>query len=64
MKKQKNVKSTNSKNTTKNITKEIWRNIPGYEGKYQVSNLGRVRSLNHSTEQTIVSCKRGVVSMC
>lgn len=50
----KNAKSTSSKNTT---TKEIWRTIPGYAGKYQVSNMGRVRSLNHSTEQTIVSCK-------
>lgn len=59
MKKQKvkNDKSANSKNTTKNTTKEIWRTIPGYAGKYQVSNMGRVRSLNHSTEQTIVSCK-------
>ncbi len=24
---------------------EIWRDIPGYEGSYQVSSLGRVRSL-------------------
>ena len=24
---------------------EIWKDIDGYEGKYQVSNLGRVRSL-------------------
>ena len=24
---------------------EIWKDIKGYEGKYQVSNLGRVRSL-------------------
>lgn len=37
--------------------KEIWKNIEGFEGKYQVSNKGRVRSLNHSTEQTITSCK-------
>ena len=25
--------------------KEEWRDIPGYEGKYQVSNLGRVYSI-------------------
>ena len=24
---------------------EVWRDIPGYEGAYQVSSLGRVRSL-------------------
>jgi hypothetical protein len=27
-------------------TKEIWKDIPNYEGLYQVSNLGRVRSLD------------------
>ena len=27
--------------------KEIWRDIKGYEGKYMVSNLGRVKSLNY-----------------
>lgn len=26
--------------------KEIWKDIKGYEGKYQVSNMGRVRSLD------------------
>ena len=25
--------------------KEIWKDIEGYEGKYQVSNLGRIKSL-------------------
>lgn len=25
---------------------EIWKDIPGYEGLYQVSNLGNVKSLN------------------
>lgn len=27
--------------------KEIWKNIPGYEGKYQASSEGRIRSLDH-----------------
>lgn len=27
-------------------TKEIWRDIAGYEGLYQISNIGRVCSLN------------------
>ena len=27
------------------VSGEIWRDIPGYEGAYQVSSLGRVRSL-------------------
>lgn len=27
---------------------EIWKDIPGYEGLYQVSNLGRVKSLERS----------------
>lgn len=26
---------------------EIWKDVPGYEGKYQVSNLGNVKSLNY-----------------
>lgn len=28
-------------------TKEIWKDIPGYEGLYQVSNKGNVKSLNY-----------------
>lgn len=28
-----------------NVTEEIWKDIPGYEGRYQVSSLGRVKSL-------------------
>ena len=28
------------------ITKEIWKDIEGYEGLYQVSNLGNVKSLD------------------
>lgn len=28
---------------------EIWKDVPGYEGKYQASTLGRVRSLDRET---------------
>lgn len=27
------------------MAEEIWKDIPGFEGQYQVSNLGRVKSL-------------------
>lgn len=26
---------------------EIWKDIPGWEGKYMISDLGRVKSLNY-----------------
>lgn len=29
------------------MNEEIWKDIEGYEGKYQVSNFGNVRSLKH-----------------
>lgn len=31
---------------------EIWKDIPGYEGKYQVSNMGRVKSLSRKVRCT------------
>lgn len=30
------------------MSKEIWKDISGYEGKYQVSNFGRVKSLSYN----------------
>lgn len=33
---------------------EIWKDIPGYEGKYQVSNEGRIRSMDR-----LVRCAHG-----
>lgn len=32
------------------MTEEIWKEVPGYEGLYEVSDLGRVRSLDRVTE--------------
>ena len=29
------------------LPKQVWKDIPGYEGVYQVSNTGKVRSLNY-----------------
>lgn len=29
------------------MPKQIWRDVPGYEGLYQVSNTGKIRSLNY-----------------
>lgn len=37
------------------MKKEIWKDIEGYEGKYQVSNLGRVRDTNYrNTHKTVI----------
>jgi len=30
------------------MDKEIWKDIPGYEGMYQCSDLGNVKSLNRN----------------
>lgn len=30
---------------SKKVTKEVWKDVPGYEGKYQASTMGRIRSL-------------------
>ena len=42
--------------------REVWKPIPGYEGLYQVSDLGRVKSLNYNhtgKEQILSPGKRG-----
>lgn len=31
----------------KRIKCEIWKDVPGYEGLYQVSNMGNIKSLSH-----------------
>ena len=50
--------------------KEIWKDIEGYEGKYQVSNMGRVKTLNYRNsgkEQILHSNPTGgycIVGLC
>jgi hypothetical protein len=34
--------------TEKELENEIWKDVPGYEGLYQVSDLGQVKSLNYN----------------
>lgn len=54
---------------------EIWKDIKGFEGHYQVSNLGRVRSLKNKVHlmklqpnnigyQRVFLCKNGKYSKC
>lgn len=35
------------------MTAEIWKDIPNYDGKYQVSNWGRVRSFKRRNEKIL-----------
>lgn len=39
---------------------EVWKPVVGYEGLYEVSNLGRVRSVDH----TINVCRNGINYLC
>ena len=34
------------------MNKEIWKAVKGYEGLYEVSNLGRVKSLERIVERS------------
>ena len=37
------------------MSEEVWKDIEGYEGRYQVSNLGRVKRV--TTGRILKSCK-------
>ena len=44
-------------------TREIWVDIKNYEGKYKISNLGRVKSLERQVSHdgiTSTSCPTGI----
>ena len=42
--------------------KEIWKDIAGYEGRYQVSNLGNVKSMNYGRTKKEGVMKAGTTS--
>lgn len=39
---------------------EIWKDIPEYEGLYQVSNIGRVKSLKFEGHIDSAYCEQGI----
>ena len=43
------------------LPREKWKDIKKYEGKYQVSNLGNVRSLNYHRENKIKRLKKAMI---
>ena len=40
------------------MIKEIWKDIKGWEGKYQISNLGNVKSVYRTVDFTYKGQKR------
>lgn len=40
----------------KDLDGEIWKDIPGYEGLYLISNKGRVKSLSHRVKRGFCEC--------
>lgn len=43
---------------------EIWKDIPNYEGLYQISNLGRVKSIKNNIIKKPSILKKGYLNMC
>lgn len=39
------------------MMKEIWKDIKGYKGLYQISNMGKVKSLHNGREKILKGCR-------
>lgn len=46
------------------MKQEIWQDIKGWEGYYQVSNIGRVKSLYEDVEKILKQKERRYLSVC
>jgi len=44
---QSNNQITITSNMNKNKNNEVWKSISGFEGEYEISNKGRVRSIKY-----------------
>ena len=40
------------------MQEEVWKDIPELKGKYQASNLGRIRSVDHYIKSNFHNCKQ------
>ena len=50
---------------TTSLSREIWKDVEGFEGLYQVSNFGRVKSLERITEvRNVYRSKRKTKFTC
>ena len=45
------------------ISLETWKDIPGYEGKYQASDMGRIRSLDQKVRGVCISQVKNFIEM-
>lgn len=43
---------------------EVWKDIPNYEGRYQASTFGRIKSINSKCRKTDVIMSNRSISMC
>ena len=39
----------------KDLPNEEWRQVEGYKGKYLVSNMGRIKSLKHTSAKLLTA---------
>lgn len=56
---EKNIVMIKSTSIIQNLVDEVWKDVPGWEGYYRVSNLGRVKSLERIVENAHTSYRKG-----